>query len=104
MADFYELHDPETNTMKRKVKIWHPPTPDNPGMGTYTYTMIDAPPLPPRPPASDDGMSFMGWVGIVILVGVLLWAITTPSGGEPGRCVQEDSFMGENVVTCEPVE
>jgi len=21
-----------------------------------------------------------------------------------GRCVQEDSYMGENVVTCEPVE
>ncbi len=50
------------------------------------------------------GPSFIEWIGIAILIGVVIATMMIKSGGEPGRCVQEDSYMGENVVTCEPYE
>ncbi len=99
MIDF---HDPVSGKMKRELPTWNNPADGK--RGYWSYEIVDAPPPSPRPSDSDDGMSFMGWVGIVVLVVFLFWAITTKSGGEPGRCVQEDSYMGENVVTCEPYE
>lgn len=41
---------------------------------------------------------------IAIFAFLWMWAALFGDDGGSGRCVQEDAYMGENVVTCEGYE
>lgn len=66
-------------------------------------------PPPPNLTSTSSGNRddfVMGLVGIIIIVLFLVgWAWHSGGFSEhdgPVHCVQEDGFMGENVITCEP--